>query len=174
VGVAGVDGQAGVDAELGVSAIFLPWSQVRDRRSWSGSRAIEVVRAGRTWSARQPSGRANSCTNRECRSTSVPTADGRRPITRSPSQCPGTARSWSLGRALADVEGVAELPASPGAVARLADAAWPAQSSTVVGGRGAAPRGTARTGTGRSVSVVAVLLDGEPPGSVPVTQRGSW
>ena len=44
-----------------------------------GSRVIEVVRAGRTWSARQPSGRANSCTNRECRSTRVPTADGRRP-----------------------------------------------------------------------------------------------
>jgi len=75
--------------------------QVRDRRSWSGSRVIEVVRAGRTWSARQPSGRANSCTNRECRSTRVPTADGRRPITRSPSQCPGTARSsTSAGRSL--------------------------------------------------------------------------
>jgi hypothetical protein len=53
---------------------------------------MAAARAGRTWSARQPAGRATSRTDRLVRSTRVSTAEGRLPNTRSPSQCPGTDR----------------------------------------------------------------------------------
>jgi hypothetical protein len=57
------------------------------------------VRAGRTCSARQPAGRATNKTDRLVRSTSVSTAEGRLPSTRSPSQGPGTDRPLtSVGR----------------------------------------------------------------------------
>jgi hypothetical protein len=60
---------------------------------------MAAARAGRTWSARQPAGRATSRTDRLVRSTRVSTAEGRLPNTRSPSQCPGTDRLFaSAGR----------------------------------------------------------------------------
>src|SRR5918994_2038355 len=60
------------------------------------------VRAARTCAAVRPSGSGTSTTYRLDRSTSVPIADfPPLPISRSPSQCPGIARSSaSLGRSL--------------------------------------------------------------------------
>ena len=95
-----------------------PWSQVSDRRSCSGSVVIVAAIASRTASAPWPAsagpfltrgavsspsmrGRCSSIVNRVVRSTRVPIADLSSPMIRSPSQCPGTARSaTSAGRAL--------------------------------------------------------------------------
>ena len=46
--------------------------------------------AAATVTALYPSGRATTVVKRVARSTSVATADGRTPNTRSPSRCPGT------------------------------------------------------------------------------------
>src|SRR5918995_596068 len=97
-------------------AISAPWSQVSDRRRWSGSVKIETAIASRTASAPCPAsagplwirgpwpwpsmrGRCSSMVNRVVRSTRDPIAELPRPKMRSPSQCPGTARSSaSAGR----------------------------------------------------------------------------
>ena len=94
-------------------AISAPWSQVSDRRSCSGSVAIVEVIASRTASAPCPAraglfltrsrpcsawrGRWSNIVNRVVRSTNVPIAELPSPMMRSPSQCPGTARSSTSG-----------------------------------------------------------------------------
>ena len=114
--IAEVDLQARVDPSLACSAISAPWSQVSDRRSCSGSVVIAAAIASRTCSPPCPvtggpfltggcrgsgGGRCSSIVKRVERSTSVPIAEWPVPRIRSPSQCPGTARSCaSAGRSL--------------------------------------------------------------------------
>ena len=91
VRVTEVDRQADVDPQLGVLASSAPWSQVRDRRSWSGKVVIEAAIASRTASAPWPAsagpflirgwpcpvmrGRCNSMVKRVVHSTRVPIAE---------------------------------------------------------------------------------------------------
>ena len=84
------------------SRISGPWSQVNDRRTVSGRVWIFAASAGATCSGLYPSGRWTSIVYPVERSTRVPIAVRLRlPIIRSPSQCPGTARSTaSAGRSL--------------------------------------------------------------------------
>ena len=64
------------------------------RRSAPGKPAITGVTAAATAAADLPSGSGTSIVNRVVRSTRVPICDlPARPSIRSPSQCPGTARS---------------------------------------------------------------------------------
>nr|KEP23651.1 hypothetical protein DA06_06330 [Georgenia sp. SUBG003] len=81
-------------------AISRPWSQVSERRSCSGRVRMALTIASLTATAPCPSGRCSSITNRVVRSTRVPIAEPLAvPVIRSPSQCPGTARSAaSAGR----------------------------------------------------------------------------
>ena len=130
VGVAEVDVQAGGGGDLRRG-----WpSRCPGPRSGSGaaSRAAgssPSTMASATASAPCPSGRCSSITNRVARSTRVPIAefDAVEPMIRSPSQCPGTARSaTSAGRSLmltmsgirprrstVDAAGLADRPPGP-------------------------------------------------------------
>jgi hypothetical protein len=75
-------------------AYSLPWSQVMLRVSSAGSVLMASRIAYSTRCASRPAGRCSSSTNRLVRSTRVPTADFRLPpMSRSPSQWPGSARS---------------------------------------------------------------------------------
>ena len=67
------------------SAISRPRSQVNDRRRDAGSRPMCSITAWATTSALYPSGSATTIVERVARCTSVTTADGRVPKTRSPS-----------------------------------------------------------------------------------------
>ena len=69
-----------------------PRSQVSDRRKATGSSRTAFISASTTTSVRF-SRNLTRTTNRDCRSTSVAMKVPREPSTRSPSQCPGTARS---------------------------------------------------------------------------------
>ncbi len=84
-----------------VTAHGTPWSHSA-RRSPAGKRVRCRVRAARTCGAVRPSGKGTSTTYRLDRSTSVSIADlPPFPMSRSPSQWPGIARSsTSLGRSL--------------------------------------------------------------------------
>ena len=90
----------GGDGELRVAGHLVPWSQVSERRRVAGRVMIFAQMASRTVAAPRSSGRCSSITNRVLRSTSVPIAEPPcAPMIRSPSQCPGTARSsTSAGR----------------------------------------------------------------------------
>jgi hypothetical protein len=108
------------------------------------------VIAAATWSAPCPYGRCSSRTNRVARSTSVLIADlPPAPRIRSPSQCPGTARSFaSAGRSL-----IITMPGGfPRRSRRLYAAACvaPGRCAAVPPARGTAPSATARRWTGRS------------------------
>jgi hypothetical protein len=86
-------------------AISCPRSQVNDRRSDAGSRRICFVRAATTVSV-SLFGTLTSAVKREWRSTRVTMWLFFEPLIRSPSQCPGTARSsTSAGRSRIDTAG---------------------------------------------------------------------
>src|SRR6266581_401646 len=120
-------------------AISAPWSQVSDRRSWAGRVVMVAASASRTASAPCPAsagpffalgpvpwpcmgGRCSSIVNRVVRSARVPIAELFSPMMRSPSQCPGTARSSaSAGRSLIMISGRgAQRPAGAQARGELA------------------------------------------------------
>ena len=123
-------------------AISAPWSQVSDRRSCPGSVVIVAAIASRTASAPCPAsagpflargppwpsmgGRCSSMVNRVVRSTRVPIAELFSPMIRSPSQCPGTARSAaSAGRSLIMISAVMNFLPRPRVRARGTRSARP-------------------------------------------------
>ena len=125
-GITEIDLQTAVEPELDVLGHLDPLVQVKDRRSCSGRVLIVSAIALRTAPAPAPviggpvptlgvlcpsiGGRCNSIVNRLDRSTRVPIADRSVPRIRSPSQCPGTARSsTSAGRSLINSSSVTKL-----------------------------------------------------------------
>jgi len=92
--------RSSASAILRCSAISGPWSQVRVLRSSCGIWLIAVIMASRTVTAVWSVGRCNSVVKPALRSTNVPIADlPFLPRIKSPSQCPGSARSaTSAGR----------------------------------------------------------------------------
>ena len=126
-----------------------PWSQVNDRRSCSGRVVIVRVMASRTAPAPCPAsagpfltrapgpwpsmgGRCSSIVNRVVRSTRVPMAELWTPRIRSPSQCPGTARSSaSAGRLLIITSGLMKALPRPRARARGTRSARPVRRHAV-------------------------------------------
>jgi hypothetical protein len=130
VRVAEVHVEAGVDAQLGVLAISAPWSQVSDRRNCPGRVVIEDAIASRTASAPCPASGGPFLTlsspwhsmgggvQQHREPGGAPIAELSSPRIRSPSQCPGTARSSaSAGRSLIRILGVTNIfppPASAG------------------------------------------------------------
>ena len=78
------------------SASSRPWSQVNPRHSCWAAPAAVAVSAGRRRSAVHPLG-AGTAAPSGGGARPGRTALGRRPTTRSPSQCPGTARSAAAG-----------------------------------------------------------------------------
>ena len=130
------------------SAISLPWSQVSDRISCAGSVVIAAARASAT-ARRCPSGSPTSIRSGWGARPAWRPGSSRVPKTRSPSQCPGTARSAaSAGRSVM-FRMFGRRPARR-AAERPSGGAWPARCA----GAGSAPcagrRGPARTATGRS------------------------
>ena len=137
-------------------AISAPWSQVSDRRSCSGSVAIVEVIASRTASAPCPAraglfltrsrpcsawrGRWSNIVNRVVRSTNVPIAELPSPMMRSPSQCPGTARSsTSGGRFLIRISGPTNALPRPRRRALGTRSACPVRRQAVSSRRSAPP-----------------------------------